>query len=222
MLDGGTRGLRHLVALQFRWRGDLRDYAVATLLVPVSAFIVLCSLSLISPDLTPGVLADSDGRATLLLISVVGGLIAGGLEEIGWTGFALRRLPSLLPTVRTGMALGFVHAIWHLPAGFWGEGVTYGLLYVPYFLIAWTGGLIALRILICWLYRRTGSLILAQLAHASYTGSLLALWPMDASPLQTIAWTAVFVMVLLGFVGMLAVLSRRPSPHPAPDGGGPA
>jgi membrane protease YdiL (CAAX protease family) len=203
MLGGGA-GLKQLLARQLKWRGDLLSYAAALLLVPACALAVLAVLLLVSPDYTPGIFSASGGW-TLLVTGIIGGLLAGGLEEIGWTGFALPRLQSFLPTALAGIVLGSVHAIWHLPAGYWGEGAAYGLWYLPYFLACWLGGLIGLRILISWLYQRTGSLPLAQLAHASYTGGLLVLWPPAASPLESVTWTAIFVVLLLALASLLVV-----------------
>ena len=135
--------------------------------------------------------------ASLLAMGIVFGFAAGWLEEIGWTGFATHRLLPQMGVLRTGLVLGVVHGFWHLLIGYWGEGASYGPLYVPYFLLLWVAGLVALRLLIVWLYERTGSVLIAQLAHASYSGGLMILWPVTSSPEQVIAWTGAFAFVLL-------------------------
>ena len=71
---------------------------------------------------------------------------------------------------------------------------VYGIAFVA---MAAGPGLVALRLLIVWLYERTGSVLIAQLAHASYSGGLMILWPVTSSPEQVIAWTGAFAFVLL-------------------------
>lgn len=203
----GRPGLRQVAALFRNWRADPGAWATALLLVPAITLAVLVPLSLAFPAFTPGVFTAGGGWP-LLLVGLGSGLVAGGLEEIGWTGYVLRRLDLRAP-VATGIALGAVHGLWHLPAGYWGEGAVFGLLYIPYFITAWLIGLSGLRLLIVWLFSQTRSLPLAQLAHASYTASLLILWPPAASPQQTLVWTTIFALVLLAVTRSLVAAMHR-------------
>ena len=195
VFDGWT-GVKDLFSRIVRWRVAAGYYAVALLLVPATIAMVLLIGSGVSPDFVPGVLAGGDPLG-LLAMGIVFGFAAGWFEEIGWTGFATHRLLPQMGVLRTGLVLGVVHGFWHLLIGYWGEGASYGPLYVPYFLLLWVAGLVALRLLIVWLYERTGSVLIAQLAHASYSGGLMILWPVTSSPEQVIAWTGAFAFVLL-------------------------
>jgi len=201
LLDGRA-GLRALFGGVRRWRIGIRYYAAALFVVPAVALLVLFAFSAFSPVYTPAFLAG--GGVPLLLTGVVFGLVAGGFEELGWTGFAAPRLLSGHTVVGAALLIGVPHGIWHLLAGYyWGEGASYGLLFIPYFIMAWIVALVALRLLIVWLYRRTGSTLIAMLAHAGNTGGLLMLWPTGTSPFEQTLWTAVFAVALLGVVAAL-------------------
>jgi hypothetical protein len=66
----------------------------------------------------------------------------------------------------------------------------------PLFCLAFLLILIALRVLIAWLYAATGSLQLAQLMHASSTGLLVVFGAAHVSPAQDAAWYALYGALL--------------------------
>jgi membrane protease YdiL (CAAX protease family) len=204
---GGIAAIRAMFARIAIWRAPAICYVVALFAAPVAAFAVLLASSAVSQEYRPGVLVG-ENVVGLLMLGIAGGLLSGFLEEIGWTGFATERAPRSWGIVKAGLLIGVLHGVWHFVAGFWSDGDEYGALYFPHFILFWIGGLAALRVLIVWLYRRTGSLFLAQLAHASYTGSLLILWP-SATPAANIAWTTAFVAVL--WIIALVVAWRYPT-----------
>jgi uncharacterized protein len=206
----GRGGMRTLFVRFARWRVAGRYYLLALLTTPVIAMLVLGMFSASSPVFTPTILGPAGGIG-LLATGIVVGLVAGFLEELGWTGFAARRLLSTYGIVATAVLIGVPHGLWHLlVAYYWGNGGSFGLLFIPYFVIAWVVTLTALRLLIVWLYRRTGSALIAGLTHASYTGALVVLWPAKTSPAETMVWTAVFALVLLLAAAALTVSSPRP------------
>jgi membrane protease YdiL (CAAX protease family) len=211
----GTEGLRQLGRTLLAWRAAPAYYVAALLVVPACILFVLTALTvLVSPDFMPGTLI---GGLPLVATGLAIGLAAGFLEEIGWTGFAMHRLLQGWSILRTGIVVGVLHAVWHLLAGYWGEGLAYGGWYVPYFLLCWVGGLTGLRVLVSWLYARTGSLPAAQLAHASYTGGLIILWPATTSPAQNVFWTALFAALLIAISTAVVAASRAVSTAFAPD-----
>lgn len=204
----GWPGLKYLFARVAHWRLRAAYYVIALLLVPATLTTVLLVASSFSADFAPRLLVGGNATAVLAL-GIAFGFAAGWFEEIGWTGFAVHRLLPQMGVLRTGLVLGVIHGFWHLLIGYWGEGASYGLLYVPYFLLLWTVGLVALRILIAWLYERTRSVLIAQLAHASYTGGLMIFWPVTTSPIQVIIWTGAFAFTLLLVVGIVCALGHR-------------
>ncbi len=212
----GLQGINELVARLLRWRLPARDYVIALGLVPATAVIVGAAAAALSPRLAPQLLTEVADPLGVLLLGLGGGLMAGWLEEIGWTGFALHRMLPRLGLLRTGLLLGGVHGLWHLLAGYWGEGAGLGPYYLPYFLFVWVLGLVALRVLIAWLYERTQSVLIGQLAHASYTGGLLILWPVSASPLELTLWGVAFAVTLSLVVAGLCRIGQASRARPAP------
>jgi hypothetical protein len=67
--------------------------------------------------------------------------------------------------------------------------------------------------LMTWVYRNTGSVLLAMLMHASYTGWLLVLFP-ATSLTQSLYWQAAFAILLWLVV---AFVSRQASASLAAD-----
>ncbi len=92
-------GLREVWPGLMRWQVGLPWYAVALLTVPVLTLVIVSALSaLISPVYAP----------SFRVIGIVVGLLAGGFEEIGWTGFATPRLLNKHTWLISGLILGLV------------------------------------------------------------------------------------------------------------------
>jgi uncharacterized protein len=218
----GRAGFRNLLTRMMRWRVGARWYAVALLTAPLSYVGVSLALSLTSPEYLPGILAASD-KAFLLLFGIGWGLIGGGLlEELGWTGFAT---PTLLGRMRygvlaTGLIVGVLWGVFHWPVNGW-AGVTFsGALSVaislPLQLFFFTvAGLTAYRVLMVWVYDRTGeNMLLAILMHASLTASMIILPPV-VTGVAFLTYNLVLTAVLWVVVGLVALaqgghLSRQP------------
>jgi len=164
-LVDGRAGLRLLAARLTRWRVAPQDYAVALMTAPVPLLAILLGLgAFIDPVFAP--------QFQWILFGV--GLIAGALEEIGWTGFATPRLLARHSALKAGLALGVVWALWHALVDYrYSAGAT-GSGWIVSFAFAYLLTLIPWRILMTALFDRTRSGLLSILMHASYTGSLLA------------------------------------------------
>ena len=203
-ITDGKDGLRRLFFRMSRWRVNIRWYGVALLITPLLLTAILAALTLISPVFVPGIITTSD-RTALLVFSVVLGLAAGFFEELGWTGFAVPKMQLRYGAFVASLMLGLIWAMWHLLADFWGGYAAFGMLYIPHFLL-WVFALPAYRILMVWVYNNTGSLLVAQLMHASYSGSQYLLGP-SASAADNVLWNAVFsvslwiVVAIVFFVG---------------------
>lgn len=181
-----------------RWRVGWRWYGVALLTVPVLTLAILWGLSSsVSPTYAPN----------FQWIGVVAGLLAGGFEELGWTGFATPRLLRKHNALIAGFSLGLIWAVWHLLADFsshistmsWGE-------WAGWFAVFWILPLTAYRILTTWVYTKTRSLLVAQLMHASYTGWLVTLSPETSGQL---VWQTIFAVALWILVAIVMLRQRH-------------
>jgi CAAX protease family protein len=98
----------------------------------------------------------------------------------------------------TGLFVGVLWGVWHfLVTPAWIAGTYAGELPLALFLtatgvLALVGSLTPYRVLMVWLYDRTGSLLLASLMHASLIGtSLFILSPAVMTGWVYITWTLV-------------------------------
>jgi uncharacterized protein len=169
----GKAGLRKFGSRLLRWRVGVRWYAVALLTAPLVFTAVLLALSLSSPVFLPRILT-SDEKASVLLMGIFAGLMAGIFEELGWTGFAMPTLLRLrYGVLSTGLIVGMLWAAWHLLVTFWASGTISGEFALASYLLDPFLFLVAFRVLMVWVYDRTGSLLVAMLMHTSLTASSL-------------------------------------------------
>jgi uncharacterized protein len=169
----GNAGLRAWLAGARKWRLEARWYAVALLTAPFMTIALFLTLSFVSPEAIAGTLPI---KPALVLFSVVLGLIAGVFEELGWTGFAVAELSRRYGVLASGLIVGVLWGAWHLIAVV--SSADTSSISLPPVLVVSLALFIVLpifRILMVWVYERTGSLLLAILMHASLTASSLML-----------------------------------------------
>lgn len=195
----GRRGLTAMATRAWRWRVPPRWLAVAIGTNPATYLVILVALAvLVSPAYAPG----------FQPIGLVIGLIAGGIEELGWTGLATPRLLSRWSPLRAGITLGLIWATWHALADFTGNGAAMGDRWLPYFLVYWIVTLTAYRVLMTVVYAHTRSLLVAMVMHASYTGWQFTLQP-GTSGDQTFIWQALLAVAFVVIAALVVVHERR-------------
>jgi membrane protease YdiL (CAAX protease family) len=204
-LVAGRAGYRDLLARLLRWRVGMRWYAFALLTAPLVTVMaaVALALALHSTAFLPAILTKPDPLG-LLLPGVVGGLVAGFCEEVGWTGFAIPRLRLQHGVFATGLLVGVVWGAWHFPlfreiASF-SAVLPLALLLVQLF--AW---LPAYRVLMVWVFDRTGSLLVAVLMHASLIANQLIVAPAVTGDATTLVWVLGWAAALWAVVAVVAV-----------------
>ena len=190
----GRSGLSRLKVSLVLWRVGVRWYALALLTMPVLLVSVLWSTSaLVDAAFAP--------RFQWQLFAI--GLIAGSFEEIGWTGFATKRLLARQRLFIAGLSLGLVWALWHMLVDYQQNFNTMGAGWLLEFAVVYVAALTAYRMLMTWVYANTQSLLLAVLMHASYTGWLFVLFP--AAPVgQGMVWQATFADAMWVVVAVVA------------------
>src|SRR5215467_9011714 len=197
----GLRDLRsRLTRLRARW--------LLVVLIPPVAILAVLELfrAVAGPSFTPG----------FLVFGIAAGVIAGFFEEIGWTGFAYPRMRTRFGALGGALVLGVLWAAWHFPVvDSLGAASPHGASW-PAFFASFTVVLIALRVLIAWVYTNTGSVLLAQLLHASSTGFLVVLSAPRVTPTQEALWYLGYAVVLGAVVGLVVArwsptLAGRPA-----------
>ncbi len=131
------------------------------------------------------------------------GIPAGLFEEIGWTGFALPRMAIGGDALGSSLLLGVAWSCWHLPVvNYLGSASPHGDYWAAYSLV-FALAMTAMRVLICWLYVNSKSLMLAQLMHMSSTGSLVVFSASRASAAQEALWYGIYGLLLWGCVAVV-------------------
>jgi uncharacterized protein len=207
-LSGGQHGLRELWARQRHWR--VGYWWAAPLITP--ALIVVLGIAFVSsPELRPGLLTAPD-KGTLIAFALIVGLLAGFLEDLGWTGFALPRMRENWGWARSGLVLGLIWGLWHLLGDYWGNAAAWGPLYLARYLLWCGAAFTAYRMLIVWAMSHTNSLLLAQLMHAGFTGGQVLLMPSLTPSSSGLLWYAAFAVglwLIVGGVLMVEAAHRR-------------
>ena len=198
-MAAGREGVKKLFASSIRWRVNAIWWVAALFLFPALLFMIFYALSFLLPNYSPG---------SLIVLGIAAGLIGGYFEELGWTGFATPRMLQRFGFIKTGLVLGFLHATWHLFSDYLGSAGFYNSLYAVHFLL-WILALVALRFIIIFIYHHTQSLLLAQLTHASFTGSQIILTPAGLTSTETILWYALFTAVLVVLAVVIIARERK-------------
>jgi hypothetical protein len=217
----GRVGFRNLLTRMTRWRVGARWYAVALLTAPLLVMATLLVFSMTSPEFLPRIFTSNE-KASLLLFGLAWGLVGGGiLEELGWSGFAVPRLRLRYDALTTGLIVGILWGAWHFLVAFWGSGTPSGELSLAVFLPAvlfYVGSLPAYRVLMVWVYDRTGSLLVTMLMHASFSASMLILQPLELDLVAALSWNLLLAATLWAVVAAVAIPKGRQLSTPAASG----
>ena len=195
-ITAGSQGVRGLLVRIIRWR--LGAWALVLLIPPIGITLVLNAFRIgvstaFSQHLTIGFAA----------LGIAIGVLAGTFEEIGWTGFAYPRLSSRYGALGGALLLGVLWGLWHFPvADSLGAASPHGADF-PAFFASFVAAMVAMRVLIAWVYTSTGSVLGAQLLHACSTASLVVLSAPKVTAAQEAAWYAVYALVLWTVVAVV-------------------
>ncbi len=97
------------------------------------------------------------------------------------------------------LSLGIVHGVWHVFPDYLGGFNTLGGYWLPY-IIGFVIHVVALRVLIVWVYTNTKSLFLAMLMHASSSGFYGFIYPGDFASTPITPENRAIVFLVYGFV----------------------
>ena len=205
-LAHGFAGLRELVSRVLRSQVGGRWYAVALFAAPALAIAAGVALLPFSAEFVPGI-AIADDRSAVLLLALAVALTAGLFEELGWTGFAIPELRRRYGVITTGLIVGIIWSAWHVLVVVWGIGNRAGSIPLAVFVVLdGLTALVAFRVLMVWVYDRTGSLLVAMLMHVGLTASTIALWPVTTGA-RLIAYGGAFAAATWIVIAVIALVS---------------
>jgi membrane protease YdiL (CAAX protease family) len=205
-LVGGRPAVTAWLGKIAHWRVGARWYALVLLGPPALTFsavglTVAAGATPLPASTTPD-LAALAGQFVVVLAWV------GLGEEPAWRGYALPRLTATHRALSAALAVGLIHAVWHLPL----LGVEYDLANgVP-----WALSVLCLSIVTAWMWLHTGgSLLLPVLLHAA-TNTVTFTWGWFAGADQLRLWW--FWAGLWAAVAAVVVAANGPrlSRHAAP------
>jgi CAAX protease family protein len=169
----GRAGVEDLARRSLRWRVPVRWYLIALFGVPLTATLIAIAIygteALESP---PGGWPRASGAVVVVFVLQL--VLFQMAEEIGWTGFLQHRWQDRYSPLKLSALVALPWAVWHLPDFFVDEGFGIEqLVTAPVFLVIEFISLFFARVLIVWLYARTGqSVFLVAIFHASFDASI--------------------------------------------------
>lgn len=192
--ENGRAGARRLARRAVRIDFPKRWFVPALLLSP--AIVVGALAVAVVTDTTP----SFPWRDNLVLfpITFVFVLLLGGpiQEEFGWRGFLVENLQNRFSALGTGVAVGLLWALWHLPLFF----VPSDTVYYRNPFLGFVVSITLLSVLMTWVYNNTnGSLLPALLFHASFNWSQL-MFPVIESGTGSLALVVLLAVTTLGVV----------------------
>jgi membrane protease YdiL (CAAX protease family) len=115
--------------------------------------------------------------------------LAGTWEEIGWRGVAQPLLQRRFSPATSGVIVGVVWALWHLPAFALSGTVQSAWAVGPYFI-----GVVAISVIMAWFFNASrGSLLVAWLIHFQVMNPLFA----DGQPWDSLFFTLAAVAIVV-------------------------
>jgi len=202
-LARGWEGLKEWAGRLFRWRVGWQWILVSLAIYPLVALAAFAISSLATGGqwtvammwnagfaniqenaVRIGLNPNNTGQILAILVAV--SLIVPIFEEGGWRAFAIPRLQEKYSALVSGLVMGVIWSLWHLPSFFTVGSDHYGMPFL-WFLMT----LVSVSILMVWIMNHTdqsalmtilfhGSIILTghflptQLAYQ--TGNTIALW----------------------------------------------
>jgi membrane protease YdiL (CAAX protease family) len=212
----GRAGVADLVARTLRWRVPVRWYLIALLGVPLATTVLAAAIY-------QGDAFESPADGWLHVIGAVCALFVLQLvffqltEEIGWTGFFQDRLRDRYGPIKLSAVVAVPWAFWHLPDFFAEEG--WGLeqlvIAVVFFLVE-VVLLFFARVIIVWLYERTGrSVLLVVIFHASVDATISRLTEDLIPGSNAVRFVIVTAVTVVAAAAVLVSWWRRSVRHPA-------
>ncbi len=178
----GSSGVGRFIGRIFQWRTGIQWY-----LFVLFGAAVLCFAAM-------GLLVLGGGSVPAMASGFAPGVLWSGLrEEFGWRGFALPRLQARGSALKASVLIGVIWTLWHLPI------LPFPRLGLPglWMMIAFLLEVVALSLLMSWVYNQTGGkILLPVLYHAAYNITLAVLGIPAVFPLWLIYLALTWILVI--------------------------
>jgi len=163
------------------WRYNWGAFALTVGYVTFAYLVVWLSRmgAFPNPEFVSGIRADLEAEqwsdVTLIIVGMVGLGIFGVIrsaadalgEEIGWRGFLLFELRTMLPFPITCVVVGLIWAVWHYPIMIWGP-YNAGSEQLAFQMFVFTIDLIAASVIYGYFTLKSRSLWPATILHATF------------------------------------------------------
>ena len=203
----GREGFRTLLSRLLIWRVGAYWYVLALFTAPFLLMVTLFVLMLTSSAFIPGIFTSNE-KESLLISGIVAGIMVGIFEEIGWTGFVVPQMRQQYSIIKTGLIVGFMWGLWHLPLFMESARASDELPPFLYLSVLLFSFLPVFRVLMVWVYDRTKSLLVAMLMHTSLTASILIIPPQVIVPVKIVIYNLVFAATLWLIVSAVVIANR--------------
>lgn len=179
---GGMEGIRRFLGRALLWRCSVAWYAFLIIGIPL---IFICG-SAIRGNLLTDPFPFSSFQSLLVAIGLAA--IKGPVEEFGWRGLALPLLQRKFAPLWSGLILGAIWGLWHMPA-FLLSGTQQSEWSFP----AFFAGCLAISVIVTALFNRShGSILLSAFFHFSLMNPVFP----DAAPYDTYLLIVVAILVV--------------------------
>ncbi|MEZ4412813.1 MAG: CPBP family intramembrane glutamic endopeptidase [Gemmatimonadales bacterium] len=166
LFTSGDRTLKreYLDRLYNPRRFDRKSLPVFLFVMPVAVLLSI-ALSVAGGGSTDQfALAEGFSFSTGAVPVLVTLLLAAGLEELGWRGYAFDSLESRFGFVRASLIFGVLWSLWHLPLVFVKDSYQYGLLQENiWYAINFFVSIIPMGIIISWICMKNGRSVIATI-----------------------------------------------------------
>jgi uncharacterized protein len=190
-----ARSARALLASLVRRPADPRWFLA--LLMPIGLSLAVVPIAAILGHPTAGLFGKLTPVAAILPLVVV---LPAAAEELAWRGFALPRLLSRTSPLMAALLIAVPWAAMHLPLYLSGQPYA-GTSVWPSLL-----SVLALSILLTWLYVRSGgSVLLTTLFHTAFNAATPLTWAIDSD----VAWAIRPVLLAIVAVAVVALGGLR-------------
>jgi uncharacterized protein len=160
-LRDGRAGLGRFLRRLLQWR---LGWWYLTVLLPLPVVLIAATYAVVTGQADWAFAAP--WHWLLAPVALATGVIAGGMEELGWRGYLLPLMQARMSALTASIGIGVLWALWHAPLFLLGSASQAS--FPPGWYLLQT---VALSVILTWLYNDSrGSLLLAVLFHGAVNG----------------------------------------------------